>query len=135
MRLAEPGGRGLPLGQQRGQRQAGGGEEPFGPGGVVVAVDVQVPAGLPAVRGQPRRMSVARDRAVVNTTLRVLRTSRAVPSSASNRRIRGAECGLCDTDPCERAGKVQLLRQHQEVPQAHRIRRHVPSLPIDNDPF
>src|SRR5690348_4035871 len=73
--------------------------------------------------------------AVVSTTLRVLRTSRAVPSPASSRRIPGAECGLGDTDPCGRAGEVQLLRQHQEVPQAHRIRRHAPSPLIDNDPF
>ncbi|AQZ63309.1 hypothetical protein BKM31_19220 [[Actinomadura] parvosata subsp. kistnae] len=45
----------------------------------------------------------------------------------------GAECGLGDADACGRAGEVQLLCQDQEVAQADRVRRHVPSLPIDAD--
>ncbi len=42
----------------------------------------------------------------------------------------GAERGLCDTDPCGRASEVQLLRQHQEVAQAHGVRRQR-GLPAD----
>ena len=63
-RLAEPAGRRLPLGQQHGQRQAGGGEEPFGPGRVVAAVHVQVPAGPAAVGGQPGRVSARPEQGV-----------------------------------------------------------------------
>src|SRR5580692_1524479 len=48
-RDAEAAGRGLAVGQEDRQCQAGRGEEPFGPGCVVVAIHVQVPAGRTAV--------------------------------------------------------------------------------------
>ncbi len=62
-RRAEPGRGRLPFGQQHGQRQAGRGEEPLRPRGVVVAVHVQVPA-VPGVAGQPGRVSVRGEQGV-----------------------------------------------------------------------
>jgi len=54
-RCAHPARRLLPLGEERGQRERAGGQQPLAPRSVVVAVDVQVPGGPVLVRGQPRR--------------------------------------------------------------------------------
>jgi len=102
-RGAQAAGGCLALGEQHGQRQAGGGEEPVGPGRVVAAVYVYVPADVPSWLvsrgGRARLWSSPLRRSAGDVASRAANTSRSATAAWRSSARSAAEISMGSGSP------------------------------------